>query len=515
MSTLRVDTLSTTDQSYQVAVSDLLTYDTLQYTADFTGAAERLVKEKLGDFVSVKDFGAKGDGSTDDTLAIQAALSSAKSVYFPDGTYKISEELKAGMAGQTIFTEAATITQATPAKDTIRTTYDYVSVRGFTFRFTAANSSAGFAVAINANYCTVERCTVYSGLGGFYIDTTGTSSNFFSHNNILNNRIYDSYNISISNHDSRYAKIIGNTVLRSGNEAVTLDYTSFYCTVSNNYLDGGRTGLLGPVGIDGGSWSVISDNIIVGAAVSGTDADGSQGGYGIVIQGNVATTNNVTITGNYLSDNLLGGIQVRHRPSTGFSASGITITGNTITKGAYPLANASVVLDKGVTNCLVKGNNTIQGAPIKYSPLTGNNLVSSDGQIFIGSCAGTANITGDGTIVNVPYTATSFLGMTVDSNGVVTVPSAGYYRVSASVWLESSSATTYATLSVVTTGTYADTQSTGTIANGNGQQLNISCVVRMSNAGTITIQAAAGGQSSKLTKISATSSFNRISISPI
>ncbi len=39
------------------------------------------------DFVSVLDFGARGDGSTDDTAAIQAVIDSGKDVYFPAGNY--------------------------------------------------------------------------------------------------------------------------------------------------------------------------------------------------------------------------------------------------------------------------------------------------------------------------------------------------------------------------------------------------------------------------------------------
>lgn len=41
--------------------------------------------------VNVKDFGAKGDGITDDTEAIQHAIFSGTTVYFPDGTYLLNK----------------------------------------------------------------------------------------------------------------------------------------------------------------------------------------------------------------------------------------------------------------------------------------------------------------------------------------------------------------------------------------------------------------------------------------
>ena len=53
-----------------------------------TGATARTVDAKLKDTVSVKDFGAVGDGTTDDTAAIDLAIASgADNIYFPMGTY--------------------------------------------------------------------------------------------------------------------------------------------------------------------------------------------------------------------------------------------------------------------------------------------------------------------------------------------------------------------------------------------------------------------------------------------
>ena len=58
-----------------------------------TGAINRPINEKLQEYISVKDFGAVGDGVIDDTQAIQNAVNYVGSVggtvYFPTGTYLI------------------------------------------------------------------------------------------------------------------------------------------------------------------------------------------------------------------------------------------------------------------------------------------------------------------------------------------------------------------------------------------------------------------------------------------
>jgi hypothetical protein len=55
-----------------------------------TGAITRPINEKLQDFVSVKDFGAIGDGMVDDTTSFTNAMALGKAVYVPKGTYLLN-----------------------------------------------------------------------------------------------------------------------------------------------------------------------------------------------------------------------------------------------------------------------------------------------------------------------------------------------------------------------------------------------------------------------------------------
>ena len=55
-----------------------------------SGAVNRPIYEKLAESVSVKDFGAVGDGIADDTGAFTNAFAASRSVYVPEGTFKIN-----------------------------------------------------------------------------------------------------------------------------------------------------------------------------------------------------------------------------------------------------------------------------------------------------------------------------------------------------------------------------------------------------------------------------------------
>jgi hypothetical protein len=68
------------------------------YDPPFTNAVATNVEAKLAQTVSVKDFGAVGNGVVDDTVAIQAAIDAIAAlgggyIYFTTGTYKVTESI--------------------------------------------------------------------------------------------------------------------------------------------------------------------------------------------------------------------------------------------------------------------------------------------------------------------------------------------------------------------------------------------------------------------------------------
>lgn len=77
---------------------DLSTAEGMTFLQTGTGSQARTVQSKLREIISVKDFGAIGDGNADDTAAIQAAVDYASSLYgaevfFPCGNYKITSPI--------------------------------------------------------------------------------------------------------------------------------------------------------------------------------------------------------------------------------------------------------------------------------------------------------------------------------------------------------------------------------------------------------------------------------------
>jgi hypothetical protein len=85
--------------NYTIGASTSLSVNaaSVLYNEGATGAVDRNVESKLQESVSVLDFGAVGDGTTDDTVSLQEAINYSYlnnvNLYIPRGTYKLSNYL--------------------------------------------------------------------------------------------------------------------------------------------------------------------------------------------------------------------------------------------------------------------------------------------------------------------------------------------------------------------------------------------------------------------------------------
>lgn len=138
----------------------------------------------LGTGVSVTNFGAVGDGVTDDTAAIQAALDSdASIIYLPAGTYLLNPVANGGHALsitspgkhlQGAGLDTTKLILANPTKDLLGIFADHCTVESLTLDTQTYNGQA--AITIVANYTHLHRCQFLGGSNIFCIYFAGPPS---------------------------------------------------------------------------------------------------------------------------------------------------------------------------------------------------------------------------------------------------------------------------------------------------------------------------------------------------
>jgi len=166
--------------SVLTAVQSSLGGTDARFLAASAGAVARNVQAKFSEVqLSVKDFGAVGNGIADDTVAIQATITSVRTagggtVYIPPGTYKITSTLTlstnsviiagAGI-GTSIISNAGTGAVITLSNGTYRAAIRDLQISG--------GSSAGSAISVAGGTATyLERIYIdgiakaVSGAGG-------------------------------------------------------------------------------------------------------------------------------------------------------------------------------------------------------------------------------------------------------------------------------------------------------------------------------------------------------------
>jgi hypothetical protein len=100
---------------YGIIPASFVNTDQMTYNEGSTGAVTRVLTSRLRDYISVKDFGAVGDGVTDDTAEISAAYAAAEAaggaeVYWPAGDYITTGTIVCGPLSSTKASSGATMT---------------------------------------------------------------------------------------------------------------------------------------------------------------------------------------------------------------------------------------------------------------------------------------------------------------------------------------------------------------------------------------------------------------------
>lgn len=167
------------------------------YKRPSVGSLGRTLSDKLGEILSVKDFGAKGDGTTDDTAAIRAAVavSAGKTLLFPPGDYKVVDGFILNGDNTHIVGYGARILYSQISVGSyfhcIAMSGNHISVRGLSIigPVGAIRNSTGFGMSFggltDTQDVTVEDC-LFDGIGSAGAWFTNVVNSKFINNTIQN-----------------------------------------------------------------------------------------------------------------------------------------------------------------------------------------------------------------------------------------------------------------------------------------------------------------------------------------
>jgi len=339
---------------------------------------------------SVKDFGASGNGASDDQAAIQRALDSLRpneTLLFPPGVYKHSDVLTVRTADVLISGLGATLHASNEARSSFHIDGDRVTVEGLTFNATTTRRWDAYEqhrVRFTGNVgVTLTNVQVLgSAASGIFID--GGASNFLLQDVLVRNTRADGIHMTGNAHDGR---VLRARVDKAGDDGIAVvSYGSQNC--KNIKIDSPR--VVG--GSHGRGLSVVGGENIVytDVFVETSDAAGlylaCESSYSTAGVKNVSVTSGTFLRCNTDSAIDHGAILV-YSSRSGKSVSDITLA-NLEVKETRTSASASVrIIHEGggtVSNVLLR-NVAVTGGPRYPFSSTASGVYSITGSTHNGT----------------------------------------------------------------------------------------------------------------------------------
>ena len=235
---------------YTSLQNNAINAESVIYDPPFTNAVQTNVEEKLSQTISIKDFGAVGDGVTNDTIAIQRALNIAgrKTVYFPPGTYLI-DSLEVSIQFTTIQADTATLLLNPTGAYThaLKLTTNFLTITGALIFQGDLNSNYDSTLWIKGGYgrydnITFRECKLAIRIGETGVNQFSLSEMFFSKciTNGCRNGIEMYGLFSVANFTD--CILVGNeNAAWSGQDGTTIKNYGGRLFMENTYLYGGSS----------------------------------------------------------------------------------------------------------------------------------------------------------------------------------------------------------------------------------------------------------------------------------
>jgi len=155
-------------------ISVLTSSANITYVESGTGAVTQTVQSKLRlGYVYPEDFGAAGNGSTNDTTALQNALNTGRDVYLAAGkTYLHTVALSVTTNNQ--WFGGPGVLKTSGAINSVTVGGGSIGVK-LSLNFNSPGQTTGYAIYVsNADRVTIERAYLYDAFGALYVEQANT-----------------------------------------------------------------------------------------------------------------------------------------------------------------------------------------------------------------------------------------------------------------------------------------------------------------------------------------------------